>query len=120
MLSEVGDRPTGPKPVRQSCQLRYNRSYRFGGFAMDIISASQARANLFGLVEAVNNDHLPRIITSKRGDAVLLSKSDWESLQETLYLQSIPGLVESVKEAEMAEDWVSEAEFLRVLDGMDD
>ena len=54
---------------------------------MDILSASQARANLFGLVEAVNNDHLPRIITSKRGNAVLLSKDDWDSLQETLYLQ---------------------------------
>lgn len=42
---------------------------------------------------------------------MLLSKDDWESLQETLYLQSIPGLVESIKEAEIAEDWVSEAEF---------
>ena len=87
---------------------------------MDILSASQARANLFGLVEAVNNDHLPRIITSKRGNAVLLSKDDWDSLQETLYLQSIPGLVESINEAEIAEDWVYEAEFLRALDGMDD
>jgi len=48
---------------------------------MQIVNASTARANLFGLVEQVNQDHLPRIITSKKGDAVLLSKEDWDSLQ---------------------------------------
>lgn len=87
---------------------------------MEIVNASQARANLFSLVEEVNKDHLPRIITSKKGDAVLLSKDDWESLQETLYLQSVPRLVESIREAEQADDWVSEADFLKVLDGMED
>ncbi len=87
---------------------------------MEIFSTSKARANLFSLVEQVNKDHLPRIITSKNGDAVLISKQDWESIQETLYLQSIPGLVESIKEAEETEDWVSEEEFMRELDGMED
>lgn len=87
---------------------------------MEILSASEARANLFGLVEQVNKDHLPRQITSRKGDAVLLSKEDWDSLQETLYLQSIPGFVDSVKAAGQAEDWVSEEEFLRNLDGVDD
>ena len=87
---------------------------------MEIVSASKARANLFSLVEDVNKDHLPRIITSKKGDAVLLSKDDWESLQETLYLQSIPGLVESIREAEQADDWVSEEDFLKALNGMED
>ena len=87
---------------------------------MDIFSASEARAKLFKLVEQVNIDHLPRLITSKRGDAVLLSKQDWESVQETLYLQSIPGLVQSIQEAEEADDWVSEEEFLRSLDDMED
>lgn len=87
---------------------------------MEILNASQARANLFSLVEEVNKDHLPRIITSKKGDAVLLSKDDWESLQETLYLQSVPNLVESIREAEQADDWVSETDFLEVLNGMED
>jgi antitoxin YefM len=87
---------------------------------MKIISASQARANLFRLVEQVNKDHLPRTITSKKGDAVLLSKEDWESLQETLYLQSVPGLVQSVREAEQANDWVSEEVFLKALHGLED
>ena len=87
---------------------------------MEILSASEARANLFSLVEQVNKDHLPRQITSRKGNAVLLSKDDWDSLQETLYLQSIPGFVQSVRAAEQVDDWVSEEEFLRNLDGMDD
>jgi antitoxin YefM len=57
---------------------------------MESLSASEARANLFGLVEQVNKDHIPREITSRKGNAVLLSKADWDSLQETLYLQSVP------------------------------
>jgi prevent-host-death family protein len=87
---------------------------------MEIFTASKARANLFSLVEQVNKDHLPRIITSRNGDAVLISKEDWESIQETLYLQSIPGFVESIRETEQADDWVSEEEFMRALDGMED
>lgn len=86
---------------------------------MEILNASTARANLFGLVQQVNQDHLPRIITSKNGDAVLLSKEDWDSLQETLYLQSISRLLPSIKQAELEDDWVSEDEFLRELDGVE-
>ena len=89
-----------------------NRDY----FKMDIISASKARANLFSLLEKVNKHHQPQIITSKKGDAVLIAKEDWESLQETLYLQAIPGLVDSVKKAEKDDNWVDEEEFLKALD----
>ena len=87
---------------------------------MDILSASQARANLFKLLEQVNQDSKPRIITSRKGDGVLISKDDWESIQETLYLQSVPGLVESIKQAEADDKWVSEAEFMEELNGLDD
>lgn len=87
---------------------------------MDILSASEARANLFSLVEQVNRDHSPRMITSRHGDAVLVSKEDWESIQETLYLQSVPGLVESIRESERLDDWVSEEAFLQVLNGLED
>lgn len=86
---------------------------------MKTLNASTARANLFSLVQQVNQDHVALTITSKNGDAVLLSKEDWDSLQETLYLQSIPGLVESVRQAESENDWVSEEEFLKVLDGVE-
>ncbi|MEL7064168.1 MAG: type II toxin-antitoxin system prevent-host-death family antitoxin [Bacteroidota bacterium] len=72
---------------------------------------------MFGLVEQVNKDHVPRQITSRKGNAVLISKEDWDSIQETLYLQSIPGFVESVRDAEKSEDWVSEETFLQALNG---
>jgi antitoxin YefM len=87
---------------------------------MDIFSASQARANLFKLLEQVNQDSKPRIITSRRGDGVLISKDDWDSIQETLYLQSIPGFVESITQVEADDEWVSEAEFMDELNDVDD
>ena len=87
---------------------------------MDIHNASQARANLFKLLEQVNQESKPCIITSRKGDGVLISKDDWDSIQETLYLQSIPGFVESVKLAKIDYDWASEAEFMNELNGLDD
>lgn len=87
---------------------------------METVSASEARENLFGLVEQVNQDHVPRVITSQKGDAVLLSKEDWDSLQETIYLQLVSGLVNSITESEQADDWVSEEDFLKALDGVED
>jgi antitoxin YefM len=51
-----------------------------------VITASEARAQLFPLIEQVNTDSVPVIITSKKGNAVLLSESEWESMVETMYL----------------------------------
>ncbi len=80
---------------------------------MDILSASQARANLFKLLEQVNQDSKPCIITSRRGDGVLISKDDWESIQETLYLRSIPDMRESILEgmATPLSECISESEL---------
>ena len=80
---------------------------------MDIHSASHARANLFKLLEQVNQESEPCIITSRKGDGVLISKDDWESIQETLYLQSIPGMRESILEgmATPLSDCASEEEL---------
>ena len=89
---------------------------------MDILSTNEAKAQLLNLVAQVNQDHRPREISSHQSNAVLLSKENWESIQETLYLQSIqsiPGLVQSIKSAEQEDDWVSEDEFLEQLNGMD-
>ncbi|MGH2412468.1 MAG: type II toxin-antitoxin system Phd/YefM family antitoxin [Microcystaceae cyanobacterium] len=66
---------------------------------MEIIPVSQARANIFKLVDETNETHEPILITGKRGNAVLISESDWNSIQETLYLLSIPGMPESIIEA---------------------
>jgi antitoxin YefM len=55
-----------------------------------VITASEARSQLFPLIEQVNNDSTPVIITSKKGNAVLLSESEWESILETMYLLRTP------------------------------
>lgn len=55
-----------------------------------VITASEARAQLFPLIEQVNNDSTPIIITSKKGNAVLVSESEWESMIETMYLLRTP------------------------------
>ena len=67
------------------------------------ISASEARKNLFSLIEKVNDDHTPTEILSRRGAAVLLSKDDYEALTETAYLLRAPAnarrLMESMEQA---------------------
>lgn len=67
------------------------------------VTASEARKNLFPLIEQVNNDRTPIEITSKRGDAVLMSLSDYEALQETAFLLRVPAnakrLLESLGQA---------------------
>jgi antitoxin YefM len=54
------------------------------------ISASEARKTLFPLIERVNNDHTVVEITSRSGDAVLMSADDYRSWQETVYLLRSP------------------------------
>lgn len=57
---------------------------------MTAITANNARKNLFRLVSQVNEDHTPVEIVSKNGNAVLLSKDDYDSLMETAYILSSP------------------------------
>ncbi len=63
---------------------------------MNIITASDARANIFRLMDEVAQTHQPITITGKRSNAVLISEDDWRSIQETIYLSSVPGMVESI------------------------
>ena len=60
------------------------------------ISATEARKRLFALIDEVGDSHQPVQITGKRGNAVLLSEADWNAIQETLHLVSIPGMRESI------------------------
>ena len=62
------------------------------------LSASRARAALFKLLDKTAATHEPIQITGKRSNAVLISEEDWRSIQETLYLLSIPGMRESIRE----------------------
>lgn len=66
---------------------------------MTAVSATTARANLYKLIDQVNEDSQPLIITGQRGNAVLVSEADWQAIQETLYLESVPGLAESIRAA---------------------
>lgn len=51
------------------------------------------------MIDEANESHEPIQITGKRGNAVLVSEDDWRAIQETLYLQGIPGMVESIQKA---------------------
>jgi len=65
---------------------------------MNIINATEARAKLYTLIDETADSHQPVIITGKRGNAVLVSEEDWNAISETLYLLSVPGMRESIKE----------------------
>ena len=65
---------------------------------MASISATEARKRLYALIDEVGDSHEPVQITGKRGNAVLLSEADWNAIQETLHLVSIPGMRASILE----------------------
>jgi prevent-host-death family protein len=67
------------------------------------VTATEARANLYRLIDQAAESHRPIHISGKRSDAVLLSAEDWAAIQETLHLLAVPGMRESIK-AGMAED----------------
>ena len=65
---------------------------------MPTITATEARSKLYKLIDEAESSHEPITITGKRGNAVLVSESDWNAIRETLYLLSIPGMRESIVE----------------------
>lgn len=69
---------------------------------MQILTVSEARANLYRLMDETTATHQPITISGKRNNAVLLSAEDWQAIQETLFLLSVPDMRESIK-AGMAE-----------------
>lgn len=65
---------------------------------MRTLTASEARANLYRLMDQAAESHQPITIAGKRHDAVLLAAEDWQAIQETLHLLSVQGMRESIKE----------------------
>lgn len=63
---------------------------------MSTVNITNARKDLYNLVENVNRYSEPTLIVGKKGNAVLLSEDDWNAIQETLYLNSITGIAESI------------------------
>lgn len=64
---------------------------------MTTLTSSEARMNLYRLLDEAAESHQPITITGKRHNAVLIAEEDWRAIQETLYVLSVPGLRESVK-----------------------
>ena len=64
---------------------------------MTTLTATEARAKLYKLMDEAASSHEPIQITGKRANAVLISEDDWRAIQETLYLLSIPGMRESIR-----------------------
>lgn len=65
---------------------------------MTTMTATEARKQLYTLLDDVAESRRPVQITGKRSSAVLVSERDWQAVQETLYLLGIPGMRESIKE----------------------
>lgn len=65
---------------------------------MATLTASEARSQLYRLIDQVAESHEPTLISGKRNNAVILSEEDWRSIQETLHLLSVPGMRESILE----------------------
>ena len=65
---------------------------------MTTLNVTEARANLYKLIDDTSVNHEPVVITGKRGNAVLLAEDDWNAIHETLHLLSVPGMRESILE----------------------
>ena len=80
---------------------------------MNAMNVTQARANLFQLIANVNFNSEPITLTNNKGkNAVLIGEDDWNAIQETLYLNSVPGMAESLLKGKNTppEDCLSEDE----------
>lgn len=80
---------------------------------MNTLTASEARANLYRLMDQAAESHQPIVISGKRSNAVLVSEEDWAAIQETLFLLSVPGLRESIRDGltETAESCATELDW---------
>ena len=79
---------------------------------MSTINITKARQNLFQLVSDVNIGFNPITIVNNKGkNAVLISEEEWKNIEETLYLSSIPGLVDDINNIRKTENWESAKEF---------
>ena len=63
---------------------------------MTTFNATEARSKLYSLIDETAKSHRPIVIKGKRSNAVLISEEDWNAVNETLYLISIPGMRESI------------------------
>jgi prevent-host-death family protein len=65
---------------------------------MTTLTATKAREKLYRLIDEAAASHEPVLITGKRSNAILLAEDDWRSIEETMFLLSVPGMRESIRE----------------------
>ena len=65
---------------------------------MTTLNVTEARSKLYHLIDQTAHTHQPVLITGKRSNAVLLAEDDWNSINETLFLLSVPGMRESIRD----------------------
>jgi antitoxin YefM len=64
-----------------------------------VMTVSQARTNIYKIIDETAQTHQPIMITGKRNNVVMISEEDWNAIEETLFLNAIPGMASSIKEA---------------------
>ena len=69
-----------------------------------IMSVSQVRADIYNVMDETAQTHEPILITGKRNNVVMVSEEDWNAIEETLYLNSIPNMVSSIQDSMNTED----------------
>ena len=69
-----------------------------------VMTVSQARTNIYKIMDETAETHQPIMITGKRNNVVMISEDDWNAIEETLYLNSIPNMATSIKDAMNAPD----------------
>lgn len=69
-----------------------------------VMTVSQVRADIYNVMDETAQTHEPILITGKRNNVVMLSQEDWNAIEETLYLNSIPNMVSSIQESMNDED----------------
>ncbi|MBP0012285.1 MAG: type II toxin-antitoxin system Phd/YefM family antitoxin [Roseofilum sp. SBFL] len=86
---------------------------------METISENQYADIIDELVGRANENNQPILLQGAAGNAIVISEKEWNALQETLYLQSIPGMSESIKEGRqtLIEDCVDESTIRDILNG---
>ena len=63
---------------------------------MSSINVTNARKDLYRLIEKINQSHEPVHVIGKNGAVVMVAEDDWKAVEETLFLTSIPGMRESI------------------------
>jgi len=86
---------------------------------MKIVTVTEAKEQIDELVNDTNDNHQLILLSGTKKNAILIAEEDWNSIQETLYLYSIPGMVDSIIKGgnTSIEDCVDEAAIRAILNG---